>query len=140
MQRRGFTVIETLAVIAIVAVVAGAGTTALGSLAATLRLATEARTLAQSMRAARARAMAEGEPIEVRFDAAASRWAIVSVPDGRMRRQEVLSLPLRFAALPLRARIRFDASGDAENGTIEMATPAASRRIVVNQRGRVRIA
>jgi len=139
MTRRGFTSIETVAALAMMAALAAGGLSTISSLSATLRLAASARTLAQTMRETRARALAEGRPLEVRFDASTHAWSIAT-PDGTIRRQEALPAPVRFAALPARARIRFDATGGAENGTIVLGTTAAVRRIVVNQRGRVRLA
>jgi prepilin-type N-terminal cleavage/methylation domain-containing protein len=138
MRRRGYTLIETLACVAIAAVLARTGTLAAVSLATSLRVATTARTLAQTMRALRARAMAEGRPLEVRFDATASRWS-VRTDDGTIRRDEPLPATVRFTSLPARALVRFGATGTADNGTVALGAGASSARIVVNQRGRVRL-
>ena len=138
MRRRGFTLIETLACVAIAAALAGTGSLAAVSLATSLRVATSARTLAQTMRATRARAMAEGRPLEMRFDAAASRWS-VRTDDGTIRHDEPLPDPVRFTSLPVRALVRFGATGTGDNGTVALGAGTASARIVVNQRGRVRL-
>jgi prepilin-type N-terminal cleavage/methylation domain-containing protein len=138
MHRRGFTGIEMVVALAITAIVAATAATALGSSVATFRLATTVRTLAETMRETRARALAEGLPLEVRFDASARIWR-VTTSAGTVRRWDPLPASVRFVSLPVRARIRFDATGEAENGTITVGTLAASRRIVVNQRGRVRL-
>jgi len=138
MRRRGFTLIETLACVAIAVVLARTGLIAAASLATALRVATSARTLAQTMRATRARATAEGRPLEVRFDATASRWSVRTI-DGTIRHDEPLPDPVRFTSLPARALVRFGATGTADNGTVVLGAGASSARIVVNQRGRVRL-
>jgi prepilin-type N-terminal cleavage/methylation domain-containing protein len=138
MTRRGFTLIETLACVAIAAALARMGSLAAVSLTTSLRVATSARTLAQTMRATRARAMAEGRALEVRFDAAASRWS-VRTDDGTIRHDEPLPNPVRFTSLPARGLVRFGATGMADNGTVALGAGASSARIVVNQRGRVRL-
>ena len=138
MQQRGFTLIETLCCVTIAAVLAHAGAIATASLAAALRVAATTRTLAQTMRATRARAMAEGIPLEVRFDVATSRWTI-RTDDGTIRHAEPLPASVRFASLPARALVGFTPTGTADNATIVLATGASSARIVVNQRGRVRL-
>jgi prepilin-type N-terminal cleavage/methylation domain-containing protein len=136
--RAGFTVIELLIAIGVGAVVARSALPELTGLARTLRLATSARTLAQRLRETRARAIAEGSPIDARFDATAGTWAIVG-SDGTIRETHALAPAVSFGGLPGSGRIRFGTTGVAENGTIVLATGAADRRIVVNQRGRVRL-
>jgi prepilin-type N-terminal cleavage/methylation domain-containing protein len=138
MRRRGFTLIETLACVAIAAALARTGSLAAVSLATSLRVATSARTLAQTMRATRARAMAEGRPLEVRLDATAGRWSIRS-DDGTIRHDEPLPDPVRFTSLPARPSVRFGATGAADNATVVLGAGGSSARIVVNQRGRVRL-
>ena len=138
MTRRGFTIIETLVAVALAASIASTGTLLYSSIASTFRLAASARTLVQVMRETRARAMAEGVALDVAFDASTSNWSIRTVA-GTIRRTEVLPAPVRFQALPVRARIRFASTGSADNGTIVLGTGAASRRIIVNQRGRARL-
>jgi hypothetical protein len=96
------------------------------------------RTLAQTMREVRARAMAEGQPLDVTFDASTSRWS-VRTSAGLARRDDALPAPLRFVSLPASARIRFTSTGTADNSTVVVGAGAATARIVVNQRGRVRL-
>ena len=138
MTRRGFTLIETLCGVAIAAALAHAGVLAATSVAAALRVAATTRTLAQTMRATRARAMAEGIPLEVRFDLTTGRWSI-HADDGTTRHTERLPESVRFVSLPARALVRLTPTGTADNATIVLAAGAASARIVVNQRGRVRL-
>jgi len=138
MTRRGFSLIETLACVAIVALMARAGVLATSSLVTALRVAAGTRTLAQTMRETRARAMAEGTALEILFDVTTSRWT-VRADDGTVRDAERLPEPVRFASLPARALIRFTPTGTADNGTIVLGAGRSSGRIVVNQRGRVRL-
>ena len=138
MQRRGFTLIETLCCVAIAAALAHTGVIATASLAAALRVAATTRTLAQSMRETRARAMAEGTPLEVRFDTTLGRWTIRS-DDGTTRHTEPLPDAVRFVSLPARALVRFGPTGGADNATIVLGSGPSHGRIVVNQRGRVRL-
>ena len=139
MTRRGFTLIEALVGVTIAAILASASALVLSSFATALRLTASARTLAEAMRETRGRAMAEGAPLDVRFDASTGMWTIAAI-DGTIRRSQPLPASVRFVALPARARIRFDSTGQAENGTVTLgASAAATCRIVVNQRGRVRL-
>jgi Tfp pilus assembly protein FimT len=132
-------VIELLVVVAIVAILASTSASVIASLASALRLTASARTLAEAMRETRGRAMAEGAALDVRFDTAARTWTIAT-PAGTIRRTEPLPASVRFASLPARSRIRFDSTGTAENGTVELGGATATTcRIVVNQRGRVRL-
>ncbi len=138
MTRGGFGLTEALATMLLVAILAREATLAAAGLAATLRVAAATRTLAQTMRETRARAMAEGIALEVTFDATAGRWAI-RTSDGTVRRTDPLPAPVRFVSLPASARIRFGATGTADNGTIVLGAGGSAGRIVVNQRGRVRL-
>jgi prepilin-type N-terminal cleavage/methylation domain-containing protein len=138
MTRRGFTLIETLVAVAIAAIAARTTVLATASLAASLRVGASTRTLAQTMRETRARAMAEGESLDVVFDAPTSRWTVRTL-DGSIRRAEPLPDPVRFLSLPARAGVRFTATGMADNATIVLGTSRSTGRIIVNQRGRVRL-
>jgi hypothetical protein len=83
--------------------------------------------------------MAEGRALEVVFDGSLGAWD-VRTPDGTVRHAETLPSPIRFVSLPASARVRFDSTGTATNGTVVLAgTSTAQRSIIVNQRGRVRL-
>jgi hypothetical protein len=82
--------------------------------------------------------MAEGLALDVVFDATSSLWAVQTTA-GAVRRTEALPSPVRFVSLPATARIRFGSTGAAENGTIVLSAGSTTGRIVVNQRGRVRL-
>ena len=138
-RSRGFSLVESLAVVALVGVLAGMSTVNVAELVRGARLAGAARTLGAALRLARGQALAGLGPVVARFDVAAGRWEIV---DGAGRRLAEHALPtgVVFAGLPARARIAFGALGTADNATVALAAGTRSRRIVVNQRGRVRIA
>ena len=138
MTRRGFTLIDALACVMVVVILARASALTAASLAAALRVGAATRTLAQTMRETRARAMAEGRALDVVFDPATKVWRIRAL-DGTVRRTEPLPVPVRFVSLPASAQIRFGSTGTAENGTIVLGADATTGRIVVNQRGRVRL-
>jgi prepilin-type N-terminal cleavage/methylation domain-containing protein len=137
-SQRGFTQIEVLVVLAVSTAIAATALPAMTSLGATLRLAASVRTLTETLRETRARALADGDALDALFDPTTGTWR-VQTATGALRRQETLPAPLRFTALPATSRIRFSATGTAENGTIVVGSGALSRRIIVNQRGRVRL-
>ena len=137
-HKRGFTQIEVLVVLAVITTIAATALPAMTSLGAALRLAASVRTLTETLRETRARALAEGEALDALFDPTTGTWRVQTAA-GTRRRLEMLPAPLRFTALPASNRIRFGATGTAENGTIVVGSGALSRRIVVNQRGRVRL-
>lgn len=138
MTRRGFTLPDALVVVLLTAILARTATLAMATLTAAVRVGATTRTLAQSMRETRARALAEGTSLDVVFDATASLWRI-RTPAGIVRRTETLPPAVRFESLPASARVRFGPTGAAENGTVVLGAGATTGRIVVNQRGRVRL-
>ena len=55
--------------------------------------------------------------------------------------QELQALPpgIAFSSLPSTLRVRFGTTGTADNATVVLASGPRTRRVVVNQRGRVHI-
>ena len=137
-RRAGFTAIELLVVIAIGATVMMSGVRAITTTARSVHLAAAARVMAQTMRETRARALAEGVPLDLVFDAAASTWEERDA-GGTTRWSRALPPPITYGALPALPRVRFGSTGAAENKTIALLGGVATRHIVVNQRGRVRL-
>jgi len=135
---RGFSLVENLVGIAVAAVLAGMGSVGVAELLRSARLAGAARTLGATLRLARGQALAGVGPVVARFDAAGGTYEVL---DDTGRRLEWHALPfgVAFAGLPARARVTFGVLGTADNGTIALAAGPRTRRIVVNQRGRVRI-
>jgi Tfp pilus assembly protein FimT len=135
--RRGATLLEVIAALGLGGIVAGVVSARLTTLAASLELATSARSIAQTLRMVRAQALAEGTPLDATFDATAGTWCIEG--PGGATRTTALPFPVAFTSLPARARIRFGSTGTAENGTIVLAADGRDASIIVNQRGRVRL-
>ena len=122
---------------AVAAVLARTGSLAAVSLTAALRVATSAHARADDARDARpgdgGRPAAGGA---LRRD---GRALSIRTDDGTIRRDEPLPDTVRFTSLPARALVRFTATGAADNATVVLGAGASSARIVVNQRGRVRL-
>ena len=137
MRSRGFTVLEVLAALGLAAILAGMGTVQLIELVRSARLASGARTTASLLRLARGRALASNLEVEVAFDAATASCSMRQVASVLETRP--LPAGVTFAALPARGRILFGALGSAENGTVRLAAGPRTRRVIVNQRGRVRL-
>jgi general secretion pathway protein H len=137
-RRAGLTLLEALATVALASALAGMATAALVALVRGARLAGAARAVATELRLARGLALSGRGPVEVRFDAARGAW---EVRDGAGAVVGGRALPagVTIASLPLRGGVVFRALGTAENGTVTLAAGPRLRRIVVNQRGRVRI-
>jgi len=139
MRSPGFTLLEVLGVLALSSVLMGLAALGLVELARTARLAGAVRTTASTLRLARARALAGGASIEVRFDTAAPA-TIETRPTGGGP-IEIRALPpgIVVAGTPARGRVLFGALGTAENGTVTLTAGPRARRVIVNQRGRVRV-
>jgi prepilin-type N-terminal cleavage/methylation domain-containing protein len=135
---RGFTLLELLAALGLSAVLAAIGTLGVRALADTSHLAAGSRVVAATLRLARGRALARNVVVEVHFDAGIGTCEVHA--GGAVLERHMLPPGVRFAGLPASARIRFGALGTAENGTIRLAAGARTRSVVVNQRGRVRLA
>jgi len=134
----GFTLLELLASLALAATLGGIGMARLPALLATARLAGTTHRLAATLREARGRALQRGMRIEVRFDPGRGTWEIREQGGPTM---ETHTLPpgVTFTALPASRRVRFTGIGTAENATVRLAAGGASRRVILNQRGRVRV-
>ena len=124
--------------VALVGVLTGAGTVRVAALLASARLAGAARTVATALRLARGIALSSDGTTEVRFDVAGAACEMRD-RSGALVERRPLPPGVVFAGLPVRARILFGGLGTADNATVTLAAGARTRRIVVNQRGRVRI-
>jgi Tfp pilus assembly protein FimT len=134
----GFTSIELLACLALFAVVVGTGVSQLSPLIASVRLSGAAHRLAAGLRQARGRALERNLRMEMRFDPARRRWDVREF-GGLALESQTLPEGVAFAGLPAGERVRFSTIGTADNATITLAAGRGTRRIVVNQRGRVRV-
>jgi len=134
----GFGLFELVACLALVAVVTGAGALRLPEVLASVRLSGAVQRLATAIRQARGRALERGGPVEVRLDDASGLWEVRDVA-GTVVARDALPPGIRFTSLPASRRVRFTAVGTADNATIALDAGHTVRRIVVNQRGRVRV-
>ena len=137
-DRAGFTVMELVAGVGLAAVLAGVGGVQLVALVSGMRLAGATRTLAADLRLARGHALAASVTVDVLLDAATGTWE-ARERGGATLETRALPPGVTFAALPARGRFRFGALGTADNGTAGLAAAGATRSVVVNQRGRVRV-
>ena len=137
-RNRAFSLVESLAAVAVAGLLAGLGSMGMVELVRSARLAGAARALGATLRCARGQALAGSGPVVARFDATRGTYEILD--DAGLRLAEnALPAGVVFAGLPARARITFGALGTADNATIALAAGPRSRRVVVNQRGRIRI-
>jgi Tfp pilus assembly protein FimT len=134
----GFGLLEVLASMAVMMTMVGVGTTSLGGVVGSVRLAGAAERLASALRAARSEALARGRAVEVRFDPPRRTWSVREA-GGALMGVEQLPKGVTFSSLPNALRLRFTTVGTADNGTVALTAGGRARRVVVNQRGRVRI-
>jgi hypothetical protein len=109
-----------------------------GRLDGSVRLSGAAERLASALRAARSEALARGRAVEVRFDPPRSAWS-VREDGGPLMAVHQLPAGVTFSSVPGTLRLRFTSVGTADNGTVVLAAGGRARRVVVNQRGRVRV-
>src|SRR5262245_36835161 len=138
MRSFGFGLVELVAGLALVAVIAGAGALKLPEVLASLRLTGAVQRLSAALRQARGRALERGGPVELQLDDVRGLWELRDV-SGPVVARDVLTPGIRFSSLPASRRVRFTAIGTSDNATIALDAGGPARRIVVNQRGRVRV-
>jgi Tfp pilus assembly protein FimT len=137
-RERGVTLLETLAGLGLATILAGASVVRLVDLVATARVTGAARTVATTLRLARGIALSGGGTSEVRFDATA-RTCQTRAPSGVVVETRFLPPGIGFVALPARQRVQFYGLGTGDNATIVIGAGTRVRRVVANQRGRVRV-
>jgi prepilin-type N-terminal cleavage/methylation domain-containing protein len=137
-RMHGFTLFELLACLALVATIAGGAALRLPDVLAAVRLGGAVQRLSAALRQARGHALERGGPVEVALDDTRQAWEVREVSATTLAR-EALPPGVTFASLPASRRVRFTALGTTDNATITLGAGAAVRRIVVIQRGRVRV-
>lgn len=137
-RMQGASLLELLVCLALLVTIAGTGTLRLPDVMAAVRLSGTAHRLSAALRQARGRALEGGGPVEIVFDEAGNRWQMQE-PSGPSIAQEVLPPGVSFAGLPANRRVRFSAVGTTDNATVVLGAGGVVRRVVVNQRGRVRV-
>jgi Tfp pilus assembly protein FimT len=130
--------VEAVTTLALIGVLLGLGGMRLGALLESARLAGAARTVATALRLARGLALSAGATTEVRFDPGRG---VCETRDagGALLETRPLPVGVSFGSLPVRRRVLFGGLGTADNATIVLVADARVRRVVVNQRGRVRV-
>ncbi len=117
---------------------AGASVVQLVGLVTSARVTGAARTVATALRLARGVALSEGGGTEVRFDPA-RRSCETRDAAGAVVETRFLPPGIGFTSLPARRRVQFGGLGTADNATVVIGAGSRVRRIIVNQRGRVRV-
>src|SRR5262245_10605099 len=137
-RMQGFTLIELVACLALLVTIAGAGAVRLPDVLAGFRPSGAATRLPAVLRPARGRALERGSPGHVQIDEARGAWEVRDTHGASVGR-ETLPAGVSFVGLPASRRVRFSAIGTTDNATLTLSAGATLRRIVVNQRGRVRV-
>jgi prepilin-type N-terminal cleavage/methylation domain-containing protein len=137
-RMQGFSLFELVVCLALVATMTGGAALRLPDILASVRLSGAAQRLSAALRQARGRALERGSPVEVALDDARQMWEMREVSAATLVR-EPLPPGVAFASLPASRRVRFTALGTTDNATIALGAGTGVRRIVVNQRGRVRV-
>ncbi len=159
---KGFTLLELLVTLAVLAITLGIGFPALGSVVERTRIANTYHVLTASLMAARAAAITRGEPVTVcpSLDGARCRhdqvwedgWIIFADPrrtgepadaTSIMRRIDALNGHFSLRSTPGRQRVRYLPSGRAYGSNVSLRLCAREDerligKVVVNNAGRAR--
>jgi Tfp pilus assembly protein FimT len=134
---RGVTLLELLVLLGLLSVLAGAAAPRVTGMMDALELRAGAVRLASTLVRARLAALADGRAWWVRIvDARAFEIG----PEGGEPSRAELPGRVRFVGATSGGDVRFAPSGWAENATFTLRRDHLARSVVVNQRGRVRIA
>ena len=137
----GFTLLELIITLAILAVVMALVTPAIGRSTEAMRMRAEVAGFAALLRHARERAIVSQKPQAVVVDAAAQRVSVrVGGPEGEVRETRALSDRLTVQASPPPAlSVRFDPQGGSTGGDFRLSSGAITYRVTVDAlTGRVR--
>lgn len=137
-RTHGASLLELLVCLVLLATLATTGTLRLPEILAGVRLSGTVHRLSAALRQARGRALERGGPVEIVVDEVAGVWEMRD-SNGSPLEREVLPRGVSFTGWPASRRVRFSAIGTADNATLVLGAGRASRRVVVNQRGRVRV-
>jgi general secretion pathway protein H len=137
-MKRGFTLIEVIVVLFVLAVAMAVGVPAIGRGADGLRVRTEAAGLANFLRAAREQAVTRNRTYEVRLDTEAGTIVLVSVSgaagtkDGAtVQATRRLAARVRIEAdPPLRRTVTFSPQGLSSGGRFRVGLPGPRLYIV----------
>lgn len=142
-RNQGFTVLETLATLAIVAVVVGGTVLVWPRIHAALQLEAAVQQVASDLQSARVLAIASAGTVRLVFARGSSGYRRDRADDhGAYHLDVARSLPRGVAVADVNSGwdLTFSARGNAENGTVVlMDTRGVRRSLRINQRGRVTI-
>ena len=133
-SRSGFTLLELVLVLALLAVMAGVAAPGLAAFQGGLELRSGAMRVASALLRARMGALADGAPWELRVIGPSS---FEVGPEGSEPGQEILPGGVVFARVTSGGDVRFQPTGRADNATFTLARSGQEREVVVNQRGRI---
>lgn len=133
---RGASLVETVLVLAVTGIVAGAAWPHVGALLDVIELRSASVRLAAALARGRTAALAEGRAWRLRVDGL-SRFVLAPL-DGDAA-PETLPGHTFFASTTSGGDVRFFPSGLADNATFTLGAGEARRRVVVNQRGRLTV-
>jgi len=129
----GLTLLETVVVLALAATLCGAAAPYAAGVLAELELRDAAVRVAAALVRGRSAALRDGRTWVV---VAAGRTLSLG-PVGDEGERETLPRRVEIAASTSGGEVRFSPNGMAENATFIVAVDGRSRRVIVNQRGRV---
>ena len=133
-RRAGFTMLESLVVLAIIALVAGMSTQLLRPPSAKLRLEAGARALCGTLRAARSRAIATNSDISVIIDLDRKTYASPIAGEGALPGDAALTLNVANSqrAGARSGAIAFFPDGSSTGGDVTLESAGARAKIAVN--------
>ena len=137
-RMHGASLLELLVCLVLLATIASTGALRLPEILAGVRLSGTTHRLSAALRQARGRALERGGPVEIVLDEVAGVWEMRD-SNGSSLEREMLPRGVSFTGWPANRRVRFSAIGTADNATIVLGAGSVTRRVVVNQRGRVRV-
>lgn len=134
--RDGATLLELIVAVGLIALLLGCGAARLQGVRDPIRLLGASQELAASLRLARSRALARGARVRVTVGGSPLRIAL-DEGAGPVGVRQLAHVVLTGA--PAGGGITFTALGAGQNGTFTLAIGGRTRRVVVSQRGRVRL-
>ena len=132
-NKKGFTLVEVMVVVAILGIIAAIGTTGLLHSLPTMRLKSAARDIFSASMQAKAEAVRRGENVTILFDTANNTWLMFLDSDN----DEVVDAgeTVLLAATPLPPRVSFD-PGLVVNGNLHAdGVSFANNALVFSPRG-----
>jgi len=138
---RGFTLLELIVTIAVIALVVGLAAPTIGRSTEALRARADVAGFSALLRAARERAIVTQTPQAVVVDPPAHRVSVrAGGPDGEVRETHALSDRVTIEASPPPALIvRFEPQGSSNGGDFRLTAGAVAYRVTVDPlTGRVR--